>query len=94
MVLKREPLRNIVHARIEPEESLQRSETLLNQSFIPTKAGGAEGKPRARWRLGFGSASMTKTGCPLAAACRANKLVKVVLPTPPLPLNAIFTMLV
>src|SRR5208337_4529004 len=31
MVLKREPLRNIIHARIEPEESLQRSEALLNQ---------------------------------------------------------------
>ena len=36
---------------------------------------------------------MTRTGCPRVAVCRANNAVKVVLPTPPLPLSAIFMIL-
>ena len=31
MILVREPVRNVVHARIEPEESLERAEPLLDQ---------------------------------------------------------------
>src|ERR687896_1255799 len=37
------------------------------------------------------SASMTITGAPLAARCRTNNDDSVVLPLPPLPTNAIFT---
>jgi hypothetical protein len=35
MVLKRKPVRNIVHARIEAKESLERAKPLLNQILHP-----------------------------------------------------------